>query len=99
LPRLATDEVGDVLQVARVRILPYLARRGVVRLVGTSAIFEMPRLKVLYRVKRRHGALRLLAPIPSLGTLLTVPFGLLLLTNLYLLSTGDDAASTDGPAM
>ena len=33
LPRLATDEVGDVLQVARVRILRYLARRGVVRLL------------------------------------------------------------------
>ena len=33
LPRLTTDEVGDVLQVARVRILRYLARRGVVRLL------------------------------------------------------------------
>jgi len=33
LPRLKTDEVGDVLQVARVRILRYLARRGVVRLL------------------------------------------------------------------
>jgi hypothetical protein len=32
LPRLRTDEVSDVLQVARVRILRYLARRGVVRL-------------------------------------------------------------------
>ena len=32
LPRLKTDEVGDVLQVARVRILRYLARRGVVHL-------------------------------------------------------------------
>ena len=31
-PRLKTDEVGDVLQVARVRILRYLARRGVVHL-------------------------------------------------------------------
>ena len=28
LPRLKTDEVGDVLQVARVPILRYLARRG-----------------------------------------------------------------------
>jgi hypothetical protein len=33
LPRLKTDEVGDVLQIARVRILRYLARRGVVRLL------------------------------------------------------------------
>ena len=33
LPRLKTDEVGDALQVARVRILRYLARRGVVRLL------------------------------------------------------------------
>jgi hypothetical protein len=33
LPRLKTDEVGDVLQLARVRILRYLARRGVVRLL------------------------------------------------------------------
>jgi hypothetical protein len=33
LPRLKADEVGDVLQVARVRILRYLARRGVVRLL------------------------------------------------------------------
>ncbi len=33
LPRLATDEVGDVLQIARLRILRYLARRGVVRLL------------------------------------------------------------------
>jgi len=32
LPRLKTDEVADVLQVARVRILRYLARRGVVHL-------------------------------------------------------------------
>jgi hypothetical protein len=37
--------------------------------------------------------------LAGLGTLLTAPFGLLLLTNLYLLSTRDDAASTDGPAM
>ena len=33
LPRLKTDEVGDVLQVARVRILRYLARRGVVQML------------------------------------------------------------------
>jgi hypothetical protein len=33
LPGLETDEVGDVLQAARVRILRYLARRGVVRLL------------------------------------------------------------------
>jgi hypothetical protein len=33
LPRLKTDEVADVLQVARVRILRYLARRGVVHLL------------------------------------------------------------------
>ena len=33
MPRLKTDEVGDVLQVARVRILRYLARQGVVRLL------------------------------------------------------------------
>jgi len=32
LPRLETDEVADVLQVARVRILRHLARRGVVHL-------------------------------------------------------------------
>ena len=32
LPRLKTNEVSDVLQVARVRILRYLARRGVVHL-------------------------------------------------------------------
>lgn len=32
MPRLKTDEVSDVLQVARVPILRYLARRGVVRL-------------------------------------------------------------------
>ena len=31
LPRLKTEEVGDVMQVARVRILRFLARRGVVR--------------------------------------------------------------------
>jgi Putative transposase. len=30
LPRLATEEVGDLLQVVRVRILSYLARRGVI---------------------------------------------------------------------
>jgi hypothetical protein len=30
LPRLATEEVGDLLQVVRVRILSHLARRGVI---------------------------------------------------------------------
>jgi hypothetical protein len=43
LPRLGTDEVGDVLQVARVRILRYLARRGVLRrLPATLEINDEP---------------------------------------------------------
>ena len=38
LPRLSTTDVADALQVARVRILGYLKRRGVVR-VDDDALF------------------------------------------------------------
>jgi len=37
--------------------------------------------------------------LAGLGTLITAPFGFLLLSNLYLISTEGDAVSTDGPAM
>ena len=53
LPRLATDEVGDVLQVARVRILRYLARRGVLRLLPEAAL-EMDVLSLLARTSNYH---------------------------------------------
>jgi hypothetical protein len=35
------------------------------RLVGTSAIFEMPRRKMLYRINRRYGAYVSSPPYPA----------------------------------
>jgi len=70
LPRLKTDEVADVLQVACVRILRFLARRGVVHLLPEALEIDdelAARDPVLAQLAHRGGARAVGASDPPLA--------------------------------